>query len=97
MNKLYFVKLNEAGIYGDEIHECDIEKETEKVIFAREKGSSLRMRICTGLLVEKKSFYSREWYIFRKDKEELKEVLKRRLESINKSYKKAINGVEELG
>ena len=48
------------------------------------------MRICTGFLVEKQSFYSREWYIFRKDKKELKKVLKRRLESINKSYEKTI-------
>lgn len=41
MNKLYFVKLNELGISEDKIHECDIEKETEKVIFAKEKGSPL--------------------------------------------------------
>ena len=90
MNKLYFVKLNELGISEDKIHECDIEKETEKVIFAKEKNDSLKMRICTGFLVEKQSFYSREWYIFRKDKKELKKVLKRRLESINKSYEKTI-------
>lgn len=94
-NKLFFVKLNELGISEDKIHECDIEKETEKVIFAKEKDSSLRMRICTGLLVEKQSFYSREWYVFRKDKKELKENLKRKLEAIKESYKKAIGDNDE--
>ena len=95
MNKLYFVKLNGFGIWEDKIYEYDIEKETQKMIYAKE--NSFKMRIPTGFLVERQSLYLGKWYIFRKDKEKLKEALKRRLEIIKESYKKAINGVEKLG
>lgn len=88
MNKLYFVKLNAFGIWKDKIYEYDIEKETQKMIYVKE--NSFKMRIPTGFLVERQSLYSNKWYIFRKDKEKLKEALKRRLEIIKESYKKAI-------
>ena len=86
MNKLYFVKLNGFGIWEDKIYEYDIEKETQKMIYAKE--NSFKMRIPTGFLVERQSLYLGKWYIFRKDKEKLKEALKRRLEIIKRSYEK---------
>ena len=58
------------------------------MIYAKE--NSFKMRIPTGFLVERQSLYLGKWYIFRKDKEKLKEALKRRLEIIKESYKKAI-------